>query len=383
MYQRMNRKRDGRGGTMRVTRNMMIESSAYWNAKQLSALNDISTEVSSGNRVNKPSDDPSDYARILKDRTTISKYAQYEANITKAQTWVSENDTTLEAIYSLLGDAKEVLSTASETSADNAEELTSLYDQLLDYVNSTDSTGVYIYSGTDSSTAPYIHATTISGGTADDIVYDLANDAASVTIKITDASGNVVRTMTVSGGIEGTNSVAWDGKNDSGNTVDDGTYNYTLTAIDSSGDAVATYPTYGGNSEGKTVSIGENASLTFTTDGSAIFGAAIKVLSQAITALQSSSYDTNKQQTLLASLNDAMSDVENATVSLSNKNTQLETAEDRWTALTTAVQSNLSDFQLTDSSTAATELKVQQTNYEEATAVLAKLLDMSKLTDYL
>ena len=369
---------------MRVTRNMMIESAAYWNTKQLERLNDISTIVASGNRVNTASDDPSDYARILKDRTTISQYAQYESNISLAQTWVEANNTTMEAIYSLLGDAEDILTTASVSSTDDADELSSIYEQLLDYVNSTDSSSNYLYSGTDSVTAPFSNTVDVSSGTAGAVVFDLAAAASTVTITITDASGETVRTLTVSGGgTAGTNTVAWDGTNDSGVTVDDGSYSYTVAATDSSGDAVASYPTYQGNTEGKTVAIGKDSIVTFNTDGGAIFGSAIKVLSEAITALQNSDYDASDQESLLSSLTSAKSDVENAIISLSNKNTQLENADDRLAALSTTLSSQLSDLQLADDSLTSAELETQQTNYEEATAALAKIMDMSKLTDYL
>jgi flagellar basal-body rod modification protein FlgD len=76
--------------------------------------------------------------------------------------------------------------------------------------------------------------------------YKLASDAASVAATITDGSGNAVRTLTgldTTGGVK--TALNWDGKDDSGNVVPDGTYHVAIQAKDASGKPVIydTYPT--------------------------------------------------------------------------------------------------------------------------------------------
>ncbi|MFC2970510.1 flagellar hook assembly protein FlgD [Acidimangrovimonas pyrenivorans] len=83
-------------------------------------------------------------------------------------------------------------------------------------------------------------------GGAGHTAYQLASTAASATARITDAAGNVVRTIPGLG-TDGGSRIAldWDGKDDSGKAVADGVYHVTIDAKDSNGDAVSydTYPT--------------------------------------------------------------------------------------------------------------------------------------------
>ncbi len=85
----------------------------------------------------------------------------------------------------------------------------------------------------------------LAGG-AGQTTYKLAATAASVSATITDANGNVVRTLT---GLptDGTVSqpLSWDGRNDYGQAMPDGTYHVAINALDGSGQTISynTYPT--------------------------------------------------------------------------------------------------------------------------------------------
>ncbi|HEX3029479.1 MAG TPA: FlgD immunoglobulin-like domain containing protein, partial [Clostridia bacterium] len=59
--------------------------------------------------------------------------------------------------------------------------------------------------------------------------------SASVSIKIYDKSNSLIKTITISSGVSGSNTAYWDGKNDKGVIVGDGVYTYTIDAADSSG----------------------------------------------------------------------------------------------------------------------------------------------------
>ena len=75
----------------------------------------------------------------------------------------------------------------------------------------------------------------VTSGTAGSAAYTLGTDAASVTIEVYNSSGTLVRTISDGAQTAGSHTVTWDGKNDSGNTVDDGLYTYNITATNSSG----------------------------------------------------------------------------------------------------------------------------------------------------
>jgi flagellar basal-body rod modification protein FlgD len=62
--------------------------------------------------------------------------------------------------------------------------------------------------------------------------------AEPIAIAVTDASGNVVRTVQETS-TAGSNSWTWDGKDDSGNSLADGTYDIAVETQDSAGNATA------------------------------------------------------------------------------------------------------------------------------------------------
>lgn len=76
--------------------------------------------------------------------------------------------------------------------------------------------------------------------------FSLASAAQTCQVAITDAAGNTVRTLNLGAVDAGSHDVAWDGKDYSGKTVPDGTYNFAVKAMDSAGQQVtASYLTTG------------------------------------------------------------------------------------------------------------------------------------------
>ncbi len=61
----------------------------------------------------------------------------------------------------------------------------------------------------------------------------------NVSVKITDANGNVVRTLDLGAQSAGTSDFIWDGKNDAGEVAPAGTYTFAATTKNDKGDAVA------------------------------------------------------------------------------------------------------------------------------------------------
>ena len=69
--------------------------------------------------------------------------------------------------------------------------------------------------------------------------FRLAAPAESVTVRIRDEAGRVVRTVEISGRPEGVQSYTWDGKDDAGNELPDGDYTFSVNAVDGDGNSVA------------------------------------------------------------------------------------------------------------------------------------------------
>jgi flagellar basal-body rod modification protein FlgD len=89
------------------------------------------------------------------------------------------------------------------------------------------------YSGSSSNTIA------VASGTAGVSTYTLAGNAANVTATITDANGKIVKTANLGSMSAGSYSYQWDGTNNSGTKVADGTYTVGFSAKDGSGNSVS------------------------------------------------------------------------------------------------------------------------------------------------
>jgi flagellar basal-body rod modification protein FlgD len=74
-------------------------------------------------------------------------------------------------------------------------------------------------------------------GTAD-LTFDLADDAAAITVSVMDETGAVIKTLKVEDLKAGRNVLTWDGTNEAGREVTDGTYTFKVEAVDANGNAV-------------------------------------------------------------------------------------------------------------------------------------------------
>lgn len=68
------------------------------------------------------------------------------------------------------------------------------------------------------------------------IAYNTTEFAQKVTINISDADGNVVRTIVTENVEPGQNSIAWDGRDKNGDRLEDGFYTVDITGVDANGE---------------------------------------------------------------------------------------------------------------------------------------------------
>lgn len=78
----------------------------------------------------------------------------------------------------------------------------------------------------------------VSGGEPDAIRFDLANDADSVYVQIYDASGRFVTDIQAGSRQAGEQQVGWNGEDSTGTSVDDGTYTFSIMAVNTDGTVV-------------------------------------------------------------------------------------------------------------------------------------------------
>jgi flagellar basal-body rod modification protein FlgD len=84
---------------------------------------------------------------------------------------------------------------------------------------------------------------TMASGSSNAAV-ELSNPADKVAVTISDAKGNVVHTLQLGAQQAGVVDFQWDGKNDSGTTLADGTYTYAASAVQGSTTSTPTALTY-------------------------------------------------------------------------------------------------------------------------------------------
>lgn len=127
-------------------------------------INKYHTQLLSGKRVNKPSDDPISMTSILNNRRDISRIKQYEKNISTARSHIETTEAALSQLTDLFGRVNELLIQGSSDTYDKdalsaiSDEMKELKEQI-GVIANTKHGNYYIFGGTDTKTPPYDTAT--------------------------------------------------------------------------------------------------------------------------------------------------------------------------------------------------------------------------------
>lgn len=121
------------------------------------------------------------------------------------------------------------------------------------------------------------------------IRYDLTESASSVTIEISDADGDVVRTLNLTDVDGGTVESMWDGRDDNGYQLAAGQYSYNISAVNSSGEEISVDNYF--EIEGEVTAVNYvDGQVTLTVNGYDVY------LGQITSILGDNSGDDSKQQ---------------------------------------------------------------------------------------
>jgi len=114
----------------------------------------LQEQLSSGKKVNRPSDDPVVVMKGMGYRMQVDKVAQYQKNLGEVNNWLDSSDDALDNVGQALHRAKELVTNAANTGAMTPEdrdkikiELKQLQEQIQDLAN-TKVGDKYIFSGT-------------------------------------------------------------------------------------------------------------------------------------------------------------------------------------------------------------------------------------------
>ena len=134
--------------------------------QQQQKLAKLQQQISTGVRLNKPSDDPAAASRVLELEQDISVNLQYQANINLAEQRLGQQDSVMNTYGDLLNRVRELAVQGNNGPLDQASrnaiaaELDQRLSELYSLANTTDANGDYLYAGFQNDNLPFTRATT-------------------------------------------------------------------------------------------------------------------------------------------------------------------------------------------------------------------------------
>ncbi len=145
---------------MRISTQQYFDTSASKYQSNYSSVVQAQQQASSGVRVQTAADDPVAAQRLLMLQQQKDMLAQYSGNITSIQNTLTNEESVLTAISTTIQAGSQLALRAGGVTSDAdrksiAVEVGALEDQLLGLLNSKDSAGNYLFSGSKTDTPPY------------------------------------------------------------------------------------------------------------------------------------------------------------------------------------------------------------------------------------
>lgn len=155
---------------VRVTQSMINTQLLTNLNNNLKRLDNMQNQLSTGRRINQPSDDPVGISFSMRYRTELESNDQYQRNTNDAQSWLDYNDTVLGQAGDMIQRARELTVQAAngsnppEALQSIESEIKQINDQLVQIGNSQFN-GKYVFNGQKTDVPPYTNATADSDTT--------------------------------------------------------------------------------------------------------------------------------------------------------------------------------------------------------------------------
>ncbi|MFP3927955.1 MAG: flagellar hook-associated protein FlgL, partial [Desulfobacteraceae bacterium] len=136
-----------------------IKNNLFRTSDEMTRANQV---ISSGKRINRPSDDPVGQVSVLGLRSSLANIEQLGRNITMGRSWLDMAESAMNQTEEVLSEAKALAvqmsnSTQGQTQRESAAQQVEGYiEQILNAAN-TQVDGRYIFSGTKIDTAPFAY----------------------------------------------------------------------------------------------------------------------------------------------------------------------------------------------------------------------------------
>lgn len=140
---------------MRVSSRMMAENIKTNLMRQTEQLLNTEQRITTGKKINRPSDDPAGMGRVLDYRKTIAKIEQYDLNIKDVKNRIEFSETVLNAVSDLIKDAKNIASNVErDRGGAMASTVADIRSQIMQYANSKLGDN-YIFGGDQTDAPPF------------------------------------------------------------------------------------------------------------------------------------------------------------------------------------------------------------------------------------
>lgn len=155
----------------RITTAYLFQKTAVDIAKKQFDVSEIQNQISTGKRLNKPSDGPAEAARVIDLNQAIGRIDQFQRNSIFANQRLGLEDATLSSVNNSLQRVRELAlqansgSQTGETRGIIRAEVEQRLQELLDYANARDGNGNYLFAGSKNRTQPFTQ-------TASGVVYN-------------------------------------------------------------------------------------------------------------------------------------------------------------------------------------------------------------------
>lgn len=157
---------------MRVSTNMKYSHTYFNLMRSEEIINQKNKQISSGRRIEMPSDDPFGTSRAMTYRTCLTEVAQYTTNSNIANSWLEITDNSLQSVSSFLQRVQELViagansSNTPESWGAMADEIDKIRDAIVELANTTIGER-YIFGGEKVLERPYEYRNPVSGGPID------------------------------------------------------------------------------------------------------------------------------------------------------------------------------------------------------------------------
>lgn len=151
---------------MRISSNTIFDSNVAALNQQQARLLQTQQQIASGRRLLTASDDPVAATRALEISQSDAANTQYASNRDSARNTLSLAESTLQAVTSLIQDARDSTMSAGNGSLTSsgrkiiATDLTARLQELVGLANSTDGLGNYLFAGFQARTKPFVDTAT-------------------------------------------------------------------------------------------------------------------------------------------------------------------------------------------------------------------------------